>query len=304
MRSPIAKRFPHRTFNFFHATVLAAALTGCSSPMSPPRAIPPSAESLYVTVPNTNVSSSGASLIVQFASNATGTVNPSSTLVLPTDFLAFALATDSSGNLYVGGNQGSTAPLIFVYAAGSSGSAMPIRTISPSLPSGAGIYSMTVDPSGQIYLTTSISESIQILPANASGSVTPTRSITWDSKQFTGGESITVDGSGYIYLLGYCHCTTAGLDNPTEVLVYAPTASGSAAPARTIVGPNARFGMNSNSIAVDAAGNLFAIIDLPNATWLNATQIAEFAPGATGDATPVKTIVGNYGALGKLCAGC
>jgi len=275
-----------------------ATLAGCSSAMSPPITDPSSTNGVYVIVPNTAVSSSSASEIVQFPSNANGAVSPSSTLILPTNFATFAFATDSSGNLYVGGNQGSFAPVILVYAAGSSGSATPSRTIAPALPNGDGIYSMTIDATGQLYLTTSVSESIQVLPASSSGSVTPTRSIQWDPTQFTGGDSIAVDGSGFIYLLGYCHCTAAGLSNPTEVVVYSPDSSGSAAPARTIVGPNAEFGSNNNSIAVDAAGDLFAIIALPNASWLNAAQVAEFAPGATGNAAPIKTIVGNYGAAG------
>ncbi len=238
--------------------------------------------------------------VVGFASNGTGTTSPISTLPLPVDLTTLAMTTDSAGNIYVAGTRGGNpgVPEILVYAAGSTGNAQPVRTILTGQPPIYLVGSIAVDSAGQIYVANGFLGTVEVFAADANGASTPVRTLQWDPAVFNGSMDLAVDGSGALYVLGYLHGTAAGLQNPTEVVVYAPGASGAATPVRTLVGANAGFGSNTASIAVDAAGNLFAIVSNPANPWINATEVAEFAPGADGNALPVKTIVGNFGTFG------
>ena len=56
--------------------------------------------------------------------------------------------------------------------------------------------------------------------------------------------------------------------------------------------------MSPATIAVDGAGDLYAIVSNPAEPFLNATEVAEFAPGANGNPAPARTIIGNFGESG------
>lgn len=281
-------------------TIFALLLTlaGCSvSPSSPGGGSNPvspigAAHTLYALNGGPPFQVSG------FASNSTGATVPTSVLTLPSNFTAQAITTDSAGQLYVAGIQDSSPCEILVYAAGSTGAAAPLRTILTGQPVADLVGSMAVDNSGRIYVTDDLKGAVNVFAADADGPSAPIRSIQWDASTFRAGVSLAIDGTGDINVLGYIEGTVGGLDNPPEVVVYAPGASGAAKPVRALVGSNAQFGSNVASIAVDAAGDLYAVVSNPAKPFLNATEVAEFAPGASGNATPVKTIVGNFGKSG------
>jgi hypothetical protein len=279
-------------------TAVTATLIACSAATSmsptPVPVNPTSGETLYFIVPTINGASGQPSLVVGFPTNESGAVSPSSTISIPSNLTPLALATDSSGTLYVVCNQSSSSgagPEILVY---SSANTALLRTINLGLPSTVDIDSIAIDSTGQIYVATSITGQVEIFAANASGNATPIRTIQWDPTQFSGGIDLAVDSAGELFVLGYLHGAVGTLANPTEVVVYAPNAGGSAAPIRTIVGTDALLAYGSSSISVDPAGNLFALIATSTATTPSIPVVAEFAAGANGNAVPIKTITGNY----------
>lgn len=119
-------------------------------------------------------------------------------------------------------------------------------------------------------------------PANSSGSVSATAVIA--SSNLTDRYfCVATDASGYIYVATHA---AFGAYSQGKVLVYAPTASGMTAPVRTITITGAPVGL-----VLDAGGNLYVgstgVSMNPEAP---VDSIVEFAAGATGDATPVRTI--------------
>lgn len=282
------------------ALALLLIFAGCSVSPSPPGGSNPinpigAAHTLYVLSGGPPFQISG------FASNASGTSVPIATLTLPSTLTAQAMTTDSTGQIYVAGiasSQDENAAEILVYAAGSTGAAVPVRTILTGQPVADLVGSIAVDEAGQIYVADDLKGTVNVFAAGANGSAAPVRSIQWDASTFRGGANLAVDGTGALYVLGYIEGTAGGLGNPTEVVVYAPGASGAATPVRTLVGTNAEFALNSASIAVDAAGDLYAVVSNTAQPFLNATEVAEFAPGADGNAVPMKVIIGNFGEFG------
>lgn len=278
----------------FHGVLnvaLCIFLSGCAA-SSVPSGSNGSVHTLYVL-------GGGPPFVISgLATNASGTSTPVSKLTLPSSFMAQAMTIDAVGQIYVAGIQGQSPSEILVYAAGSTGAAAPVRTILTGQPTADPVGAIAVDNSGDLYVADNLKGTVNIFAPSADGPSTPTRTIQLSASTFRGVNSLAVDGSGDLYLLGYVEGNVAGLDNPTEVFVYGPGASGSATPVRTIVGSNAEFGLNTENIAVDSAGDLYAIIFNPAHPFLNATEVAEFAPGATGNAAPVKTIIGNFGESG------
>lgn len=291
LTSAFSTRHSDYSFHWVLVVALTLALSGCSGGVNPPGPVS-AAHTLYVLSGGPPFEISG------FASNATGTVLPVSTLTLPSNFIAQAMTIDSAGQIYVAGIQGQGPSEILVYATGSTSAATPVRTILTGQPTADLAGSVAVDDSGQIYVADDLKGAVNVFASGADGSSTPIRTIQWDASTFRGGSNLAVDGTGDLYVLGYVEGTVAGLDNPSEVVVYAPGATGTATPARTLVGSNAQFGSNGASIAVDDAGDLYAIVSNPAQPFLNAAEVAEFAPGATGNAAPVRTIVGNFGESG------
>lgn len=70
----------------------------------------------------------------------------------------------------------------------------------------------------------------------------------------------------------------------SSVLQFSRTANGSVTPAATITGP---LGFSPHGLAIDSAGNLYVGYD-----QAGSTKILEYAPGASGFATPIRIISG------------
>jgi hypothetical protein len=137
-----------------------------------------------------NGTTSGGS-ILQFAAGANGSATPIATLT--TDLAAItALATDSSGRIYVAGLFTGSSPVIEVYAAGASGAATPMRTISGTATGLVNASAISVDGAGNIFVahspqTTSGSYvyTLDEFAASATGNVAPISSFT--STSWTAG---------------------------------------------------------------------------------------------------------------------
>jgi hypothetical protein len=232
--------------------------------------------------------------ILQFSLSGAGSVSPTSTLLAPTTLIVGAVATDSSGQIYVGGalNPGYE---ILVYAAGASGAATPLRTITLDAEGEFYPVSMTVDASGKLYAAGESQDGsfsgVAVFDATANGAATPIQLI-----QNAGVQeplSMAVDTSGKVYLSGLT-------DTSGEIVVFAAGATGNATPIQTIstVAATSTTVTVFWGLAVDASGDLYTVQDTEtgdssgDVTGMTA-EIEEFAAGATGSPTPIKTISGS-----------
>jgi hypothetical protein len=110
--------------------------------------------------------------------------------------------------------------------------------------------------------------------------------------------ALTVDAAGNLYVAGQTIGTTAATGS--EILVYAPGASGKATPARTIAG--SATGMQAlstttvSSMALDTASNLYVATDVAvgsGPTGRIYPGISVFPPTANGNIAPTKSIAGD-----------
>jgi hypothetical protein len=239
--------------------------------------------------------------ILEFAAGSAQNATPIGTLTIRRDIKVYSVATDSLGQIYIGGVQvkGSVqvAGEILVYAAGATGDATPVRTIFPE--SGTNLLfdsmDMAVDASGQIYVT-GVPDGIAVFAAGANGAATPTRLIA--SGQLDGAIGLAVDATGEIFVSTETAGSVAG-STTGQILVYAAGANGSDAPVRVLTPPAGTATTNNFflGLAVGPFGELYAAYDTEthdgsNNVTATSLEVQEFAAGASGAATPIKTISG------------
>jgi hypothetical protein len=249
-------------------------LTSCAGPVSQPS----DAAAAKVVYLLGSVSTSIKGYSVQTATNAL----PISTLTFPPNYHTGAVATDSSGQLYVAAALNPVNPAnlgdIFIYPPNSTGQATPSRTIDVNT---YDVCALAVDANGLLYVAINAggsgNQSIVVYPPDASGNVTPLRTLAVNGlAQIL---DIAVDAAGNIYVAGN------GVSGDDAIAIYSPDANGSAAVAtRTISFPNS----NVYGVAVDAAGNIFA--SLCRNCQNSSLDLEEFAPDASGAASPTNTI--------------
>ena len=204
-------------------------------------------------------------------------VTPSNTVSVPMQTSFQALAVDTAGNLYVSASVVTAPPMLYeilVYAPAATGSATPIRTLtSASLTAPA--TSIAVDATGEIYALSG--NSILVFAATATGTSTPVRLITGSLTQLNSPSSIAVDSAQNIYV-----ANTAGYN----VLVFSSTATGNVAPASILSGTMTQISAPLG-VTLDSTGDLYvASFNQPS----NSSLVLEFAPGATGNAAPTRTL--------------
>jgi len=211
------------------------------------------------------------------------------------------IATDSAGQIYIGGAPNPVDPNdlgdIFIYPPNSRGNASPSRTIRLSFFPNR----LAVDPTGRVYVAdlpdgyeNGAPMTVSVYAADASGPATPLRTIVLTNVvPFV--TDMVADAAGNLYL-------AALLRNPNQwtVAVYSPTANGPSTPARTIdFGPDGLAWVYG--VGVDSKGDIFA--NVCSGCYEGASTIEEFAPGASGAATPINTINLTGGSLGQVQAG-
>jgi len=254
-------------------TVGALSVVSCSDPGS----VYLPASTVYVI--GSNVTTSGTVQEYTIAT-ASGTTTPTATLTLPTGYFVESVATDVYGNLYVGASN-SVLYVVYVYPPSPSGTAVPTRTIN--LTSATSAYAMALDASGLLYVATqqesSVSPLVNVYAANASGTATPLRTV--QLTDFDPIWGLAVDDAGDIYISGAVSATST-LGSTYAIAVYAPTASGAATPARSILSSNAVYG-----VAADDSGDIYVDTSLGSDS---SYAVEEFAPTASGStATPTST---------------
>jgi hypothetical protein len=242
-------------------------------------------------------------------------------------------AVDATGNLYVVscylGGPNHCSPGIVVY----SPSGKFLRFLNPHVTS---IFDMTVSGSGEIFA--SDGNGVAVFGPTASGDDPPVRYIRWNSagriavdgsgklyvlasdsvavfgptatsadipERIIGGVdtqmssdygAMAVDAQGKVYVL----CQTEQVDgaNPFRVLVFAPNASGDAAPLRYLTSSSMIAApYDGTGIAVDATGAVYVSASLDVSTG----AVFEFPVDASGSVTPSKII--SFGWWGENAGG-
>jgi hypothetical protein len=151
----------------------------------------------------------------------------------------------------------------------------------------------TPPASSSIYVTSVLlapePSSILEFPTTANGNIAPTSTIEGSSNLFFNG--LAVDAAGNVYV-------GAAPDNSgnggIEILVYAPGASGTSTPIRTISGAATGLevlGQNSiSALAVDSAGNTYVLAQTTESQ--GDLGISIFSATANGNVAPTRIIAG------------
>lgn len=178
---------------------------------------------------------------------------------------------------------------------------------SASTGGGGGTGGGVSSPANSVYVTqttsivtpASASSNVLQFPRSDTGSVAPTATITGPPGIQFG--FLTIDHNSSLYVAGTIYSSTC--NSPTsggsEILVFAPGATGQATPARTITGGATELqSLCSNVISgidVDSGNNIYAstgIIVGSGPTGIVYQGIAVFSPTANGDVAPSKSIAG------------
>jgi hypothetical protein len=189
--------------------------------------------------------SGGPGLVLRFAAQASGAVQPESIMTLPPElFLPESIAVDDYGKIYVAGRTASANSEIVVFAPGASGAATPLR-IMVGGPVNPG--AMTVDRQGNLYVA--LDNAIEIFTPT---DVVPSRTITGAATLLFATNGIELDSHGNIFI-------TTGISGSGPLLVFDATSTGNAAPLRIVSTVNGAPLDDSTGIAFDSQGALFVV---------------------------------------------
>lgn len=190
---------------------------------------------------------------------------------------ANAAAESLAANLYVVQNDPSTGVgRVLQLPTGEQGGAWQggPKTLL-STPTETSLGAVTTDAAGNLYVSSlgtsdSASYAVTEYVVSSKDTVTRTRTLT---NMPSVASAIAVDASGQVYTV-----------NGSSISVYAASATGSAAPVRTITGASTLLNAPT-AIAVDGVGNLY----VANA---EAGNVLVFSAAANGDVAPNRTIAG------------
>ncbi len=288
---------------------LVAGVAGCGASgdgggqqfIPNPTPTPAAVVSVYV-IQNPTTFGGGSGTILKFPATSTGNVSATATITAPMNTSFEYLATDGSGNVYVSTNAPNSAGDVRVYAAGATGAATPTRTLPGDSTTKIGaVQGLAASSAGEIFISED-SGGVAAFSATADGSVAPSRYIL-GSDQTGGGLStlvsandVAADSSDNLYI------ADEGAPGLMPVAVFAPTATGNVAPLRTLGGATTTISL-IGGMTTDSAGNLYmtgGTVTFSGTTSVYTGSILEFAPGATGNVAPIRTITGSSTTLGRL----
>lgn len=212
-----------------------------------------------------------------------------------------SIAVGADGTTYVARLQ---PPEIEIFAPDTSGQVVPARVLTvDGMP-----RSLTVDPAGELVVAVQsrpAGNALEVFAPDAAGAATPLRRITGPhtglgtSQEFFGNdEQVVVTSSPLTHRL-YAAVTGAPADPqagvpglPTHIAVFPETATGDAAPLRTIAG--SRTGLDATTLTGTAnnpaSGNIWVMatqggLGSPTSTG----RVLDFNRLADGNATPVRS---------------
>ncbi|HEY2515924.1 MAG TPA: hypothetical protein VGI39_33870 [Polyangiaceae bacterium] len=157
----------------------------------------------------------------------------------------------------------------------------PGPSVAPPSPA-----SGTAFPSGTIAVGEALG-GVTFYPRGASQGTAALGHLEWNVPWYV-PQYLAFDAAGYLYVDSYDASDTAAAGTLARIDVFAPGSTGNAVPVRTIVGPHTQL-WSARAMAIDAAGDLL----VTNADFSSGVHgsIAVFAPGANGDAAPIRNVI-------------
>jgi hypothetical protein len=256
---------------------------------------------------NIYVSDNVNSGIKVFAPDANGNVAPIRTIsgsstMLTSSLVPRGLAVDASGNLWAAVPNITTfsGGYVVEYATGANGNVAPIAVLSGSATLNDNGNTVAFDPKGTgmhvaMYADTAYPSALLTYPLGASGNTAPTLDISGTAALGIGATSegtfqTAFDANGNQYVAVQQSTGSRG-----SVLGWPLTATGNVAPTFSLTGSNTNLNSHVRGIGFDSAGYLYASV-ASNGVGLTTNppnSIFVFAPGASGNTAPVRTIAGS-----------
>jgi hypothetical protein len=243
-----------------------------------------------VTVYGTNYSVGVGELSVL----ANGTISAMNSIPVPglttSGPIVAGIAVDPTGEIFVGEQLtfgSDPTGEVLVFAAGAGANASPVRTIVGTNTRLEVPNTLAVDAAGDVFVGQLLGDVLEFA-AGTSGNVAPVRALKVlgaTNTEIGVVFGMATDGSGNLYV------ANEPAANITNVLVFAPSASGDVAPIRTI-GGNANI--TTGAVASDAAGNIYVSGETITPAL---PAVLEFAAAANGNVAPIREITGSNTAL-------
>jgi hypothetical protein len=168
-----------------------------------------------------------------FSPAAIGNAAPTVVIAGSATTLSFAnqIAVDTGGNIYAAGaGNGASPSAVLIFSSGSAGNVAPSRSITGPNTMLDDVLGIALDSMGNLYVSNGTfngaTPSIVVFSAGSTGNATPTRVIAGAATGLASPGNLAVDSTGTVYIL-----------NGTNILVFAPTATGNVAPTATITAP-------------------------------------------------------------------
>jgi sugar lactone lactonase YvrE len=196
-----------------------------------------------------------------------GTLSPASPATIATNASGLATVTSWTMGAVAGSNTLTVT------------SATPAPALTPVTFTATG----TAVISGSMWIANFDAPSVGIYPVGASGNATPTATIEGANTGFSQPDGVARDAAGNLYVCDFML---------SRVAVFASGATGNASPIRVIQGGGTGLS-GPVGMAFDSQGNLY----VSNETGGGGTgSVTVYSPGANGNATPIRTLVGPGGA--------
>jgi sugar lactone lactonase YvrE len=229
--------------------------------------LPDSGQLVYVANRNSNPG------VLGFHSQANGDPAPAFKLEGSKTTLSEpdSLALDSTGNVYVEDDSGTT---VKIFAAGKHGNVAPTWTIGGSRTKLGPNEGLFIDPNDNLYATDYANDAVREYQAGKHGNIAPIRSIQGSKTQLATPTGMAMDSAGTLYV--------ANVHGGT-VVEYAAGIKGDVAPTHVVAG--SKTGLSRPfALAIDSHGRLLVADE--------GVGILVFAKGAHGNVAPKATITG------------
>ncbi len=232
------------------------------------------------------VGDEGTNALYVYAPGASGNVAPERTIQgantgidEPGD-----VKVDSAGDIWVTNFSGNS---ITEYAPGASGDATPICTIAGSNTGLATPDDMSLEADGTIVVGNLYASTVEVFTPGSCGNVAPVHTLAGSNTTFNYVDGVGTDATGKIYVAN----TEGG-----AIDEFPAGSNGNVAPTSTISGPNTGLG-SPNDVLVGFGGQLFTTSGTGFGGSVNSVTV--YAPGASGNATPIQDITGSHTDFGN-----